>query len=50
MLRNTLKSLFDEAELEQLGIPPSCRAGELSLENFVALADCLSGRIVRGAE
>jgi 16S rRNA (adenine1518-N6/adenine1519-N6)-dimethyltransferase len=38
MLRNTLKSLFDEAELEQLGIPPSCRAGELSLENFVALA------------
>jgi 16S rRNA (adenine1518-N6/adenine1519-N6)-dimethyltransferase len=38
MLRNTLKPLFDEAQLEQLGISPTCRAEALSLADFVTLA------------
>lgn len=44
MLRNTLKDLFGEAELESLGIPPTARAEALSLTDFVRLAN--AGRYI----
>jgi len=48
MLRNTLKGLFTEAELEALEIPLTCRAEELSLETFVRLANHLGSRTGQG--
>jgi 16S rRNA (adenine1518-N6/adenine1519-N6)-dimethyltransferase len=39
MLRNTLKGWFDEAALERLGIAPAARAGELSVADYVRLAN-----------
>lgn len=44
MLRNTLKPLFSDTELEQLGIPLTSRAEELPLSSFVALANRLAAR------
>jgi len=37
-LRNSLKSLFDEAALQEAGIDPSARAETLSLEQYARLA------------
>lgn len=39
MLRNTLKGLFSDSELEALDISPAARAEELPLEAFVRLAN-----------
>ncbi|MGL5632504.1 MAG: 16S rRNA (adenine(1518)-N(6)/adenine(1519)-N(6))-dimethyltransferase RsmA [Azovibrio sp.] len=39
MLRNTLKNLFSESDLEQLNISATCRAEELPLEAFIRLAN-----------
>ncbi len=44
MLRNTLKDLFSDGELEQLNIPLTSRAEELPLERFVDLANLLHQR------
>lgn len=44
MLRNTLKGLFSDAELEALAIPLTSRAEELPLATFVSLANRLSER------
>jgi 16S rRNA (adenine1518-N6/adenine1519-N6)-dimethyltransferase len=40
-LRNSLKSLFDEAALQNAGIDPAARAETLSLEQFARLAKLL---------
>ena len=45
MLRNTLKGLFADPELEALGIPLTARAEELPLEAFVRLANWLSAKL-----
>jgi 16S rRNA (adenine1518-N6/adenine1519-N6)-dimethyltransferase len=39
MLRNTLREHFSEAQLESLGIAPTARAEELSVGDYVALAN-----------
>jgi 16S rRNA (adenine1518-N6/adenine1519-N6)-dimethyltransferase len=39
MLRNTLKGLIDEAGLERLGIAPTARAEELSVDDYVRLTN-----------
>jgi 16S rRNA (adenine1518-N6/adenine1519-N6)-dimethyltransferase len=39
MLRNTLKGLIDEAGLECLGIAPTARAEELSVDDYVRLTN-----------
>jgi 16S rRNA (adenine1518-N6/adenine1519-N6)-dimethyltransferase len=44
MLRNTLKPLFTDAELEQLAIPPTQRAEDLPLASFIRLANHLARR------
>lgn len=44
MLRNNLKSLFTEAEIESLGIDPKIRAENLQIEDFVKLSNYLSER------
>ncbi|MDR2165799.1 MAG: 16S rRNA (adenine(1518)-N(6)/adenine(1519)-N(6))-dimethyltransferase RsmA [Zoogloeaceae bacterium] len=44
MLRNTLKPLIAESELERLGIAPTRRAEALSVHDFVRLANNLSRR------
>ena len=44
MLRNTLKTLFTEAELEQLAIQPTQRAEDLPLTSFIRLANHLANR------
>ena len=53
-LRNSLKSLFDDAEaaLEAAGVDPGARAGEIDLEGFCALAREAAARNVgrRGEE
>ena len=41
MLRNTLRDLFDEAALENLGIRATARAEELSVADYVKLANAL---------
>ncbi len=41
MLRNTLRDLFDEAALEGLGIRPTARPEELSVADYVSLANAL---------
>lgn len=44
MLRNTLKGLFSDLELEQLQIPLTSRAEELPLATFIELANQLTRR------
>ena len=44
MLRNNLKSLFTEAEIESLGIDPKIRAENLHIEDFVKLSNYLAER------
>lgn len=46
-LRNSLKSLFDEAELRDLGIDPKVRAETLDLEHYARLARRLAEKTVR---
>lgn len=41
-LRNTLKGLLDDAEFAQLGINPQLRAENLSIAEFVAIANYLA--------
>ena len=45
MLRNNLKSLFTEAEIESLGIDPKIRAENLHIEDFVKLSNYLAERV-----
>ena len=40
MLRNTLRELVDEAGFAALGIAPTARAEELSVADYVRLANC----------
>lgn len=42
MLRNTLRELICENDLAALGIPPTARAEELSVSDFVRLANALT--------
>lgn len=44
-LRNNLKGLLDVAEIEALGIDPQRRPETLSLQEVVALSDCLADRL-----
>ncbi|CAG4884126.1 S-adenosylmethionine-6-N',N'-adenosyl (rRNA) dimethyltransferase [Georgfuchsia toluolica] len=44
MLRNTLRKLFSEAQLQDLGITPTVRPERLGVEDYVRLANQLSGR------
>lgn len=39
MLRNSLRSMFDEDRLAALGVSPACRAEELSVADYVRLAN-----------
>ncbi|HEX8963588.1 MAG TPA: 16S rRNA (adenine(1518)-N(6)/adenine(1519)-N(6))-dimethyltransferase RsmA [Rhodocyclaceae bacterium] len=39
MLRNTLRGRFSEAQLESLGVAPTARAEELSVDDYVALSN-----------
>jgi len=41
-IRNSLKSFLDATQIEQLGIDPQVRAENLSLEQFIALANVYS--------
>ena len=41
MLRNNLKGLIDDARLERLGIAPTARAEELSVGDYVRMANAL---------
>jgi 16S rRNA (adenine1518-N6/adenine1519-N6)-dimethyltransferase len=41
MVRNTLRGMFDVAQLEELGVPATARAEELSGDVFVRLAQAL---------
>lgn len=41
MLRNTLKSVADEAALAAIGIAPTSRAEDVSLEDYIRLANLL---------
>ena len=41
MLRNSLRSLVDDLRLAELGVSPTCRAEELSVDDYVRLANCL---------
>ncbi|RMH32834.1 MAG: 16S rRNA (adenine(1518)-N(6)/adenine(1519)-N(6))-dimethyltransferase RsmA [Gammaproteobacteria bacterium] len=41
-IRNSLSNLFDEAQLKALGFDPTVRAEQLSLSDFVKLADALA--------
>jgi 16S rRNA (adenine1518-N6/adenine1519-N6)-dimethyltransferase len=42
MLRNTMKSLLSEAAFEELGIDPKLRAEDVSVEDYVRIANFLS--------
>ena len=42
MLRNTLKGLFAEQALAELGVAPTARAEELAVADYVALANALA--------
>ena len=42
MLRNNLKGLIDDAGLERLGIAPTARAEELSVDDYARMANALS--------
>lgn len=41
MLRNNLKGLIDDAGLERLGVAPTARAEELSVDDYVRMANTL---------
>jgi 16S rRNA (adenine1518-N6/adenine1519-N6)-dimethyltransferase len=41
MLRNSLRSLVEEAQLQALGLAPTCRAEELSVADYIRLANSL---------
>ena len=41
MLRNTLKGILDEAAFARLGIPPTARAEELAVGDYVRIANSL---------
>lgn len=41
MLRNSLKGLVDDGQLAALGVSPRCRAEELSVDDYVRLANAL---------
>lgn len=43
MLRNNLKEILDEERMLELGIAPTARAEELSLDDYVRLANALDG-------
>jgi 16S rRNA (adenine1518-N6/adenine1519-N6)-dimethyltransferase len=42
MLRNTLRELLTEDRLSELGIKPTARAEELSVADYVRIADALA--------
>ncbi len=42
MLRNNLKSLIGDTSFEQLGIAPTARAEDLSVEDYIRMANVLS--------
>ena len=42
MLRNNLKGILSDADFERLGISPTARAEELSVEDYVRVANGLS--------
>ncbi len=42
MLRNSLRSLFDDARLTALGVAPTCRAEDLSVADYIRLANSLA--------
>jgi 16S rRNA (adenine1518-N6/adenine1519-N6)-dimethyltransferase len=44
MLRNTLKGVATESELERLAIPPTARAEDVTVADYVRLANLLSSR------
>ena len=44
MLRNTMKSLLNEAAFVELGINPTLRAEDVSVADYVRIANYLSGR------
>jgi len=41
MLRNSLRGLVEDSHLEGLGLAPSCRAEELSVDDYILLANNL---------
>ena len=41
MLRNSLRDLIDDVRLAELGVAPTCRAEELSVDDYVRLANSL---------
>jgi 16S rRNA (adenine1518-N6/adenine1519-N6)-dimethyltransferase len=41
MLRNNLKGTLDDAGFAELGIAPTCRAEELSVEDYIRIANYL---------
>jgi 16S rRNA (adenine1518-N6/adenine1519-N6)-dimethyltransferase len=41
MLRNSLRGLVEDSHLEGLGLAPSCRAEELSVDDYILLANSL---------
>jgi 16S rRNA (adenine1518-N6/adenine1519-N6)-dimethyltransferase len=43
MLRNNLKGMLGDQGFEQLGIAPTARAEELSVADYVRIANALSG-------
>ena len=42
MLRNSLKGLVDDSLLAVLGISPACRAEDLSVDDYIRLANSLT--------
>jgi 16S rRNA (adenine1518-N6/adenine1519-N6)-dimethyltransferase len=42
MLRNSLRGMLDEAQLAALGVSPTCRAEELSVADYVRLANAMA--------
>ena len=42
MLRNTLKSILNDAGFAELGIVPTCRAEDVTVEDYVRIANYLS--------
>jgi 16S rRNA (adenine1518-N6/adenine1519-N6)-dimethyltransferase len=49
MLRNTLRGLFDEAQLQALGISPTTRPETLGVDDYVMLANQLPSSAITGA-
>ena len=42
MLRNTLKSILSDAGFAELGIVPTCRAEDVTVEDYVRIANYLT--------